>query len=189
MDWQAAVALFSLALSTLTVYLAFKGRSDPYKEKVYSKQLDVYGELAKGLTEFSFDLVPTLAEHDFHLDDDSKRLLEQQTEEFLRKYLNWSLFLPMQVSSAVLDFVSTTSAALASREDLRAFPRQDIAKKVADADNPLGAVIDAWMNVFYTANICLGIEPLSQETASLARDMPWAIIQARLERSSFRRRS
>lgn len=172
MDWGSLIIGFGgLVVAGLSVYLLYKARASPYREKLYSKQLERYAEVVDALSEFyetaqSFIIKAHITAQGCRLDDNTRPALRLKTidkhQAFARKYQKCAIFLPREMNDALSAFLKLFNGISAPPEVAQQYP-----KEIVNAYDPGGLLGDAYTKVIEAARKGLGTEPLSQETLKL----------------------
>lgn len=167
MDWKLFVIQFGvLVVAGLSIYLSFKSRTSPYREMLYSKQLEGFAEVVGLLTEFYVTAQSFIAAKGCQLDDNTRPKLRLQTIDknlaFHRGYQKWAIFLPKEMNDRLLAFVELFNGISALPEVAHQYP-----KEIVYANDPGGLLGDAYTKVVEAARKGLGTEPLSRETLKL----------------------
>ena len=114
MDWGSfIIGIGGIVIAGLSVYLSYKAKIHPYREMLYSKQLEGYTEVIDALNSFFSDMYPFANKE---LPD--KELLELREKAlksmvaFNSKYQRWSVFFPEKADKAFSDFVLLSETVL-----------------------------------------------------------------------------
>lgn len=165
------IGLGGLAVAGLSVYLSYKARTSPYREMLYSRQLEGCAEVVDALTKLFVAMTSSIMDQGWPLDESARREVNSATAEefstFYRVHQKWGIFLPREMSDAVSAFSSLLAKLLASPGLRQAFPTL-----MVETSDPVGLLADAYATVVKAARKSLGTEPLSQETLDLFRKMP-----------------
>ena len=172
MDWGSFIIGFGgLAVAGLSVYLSYKARTSPYREMLYSRQLEGYAEVIDALTRFYVTAQSSLAAQGFRLDDKTRPILRAETMDehvaFYHKHQKWAIFLPREMNDALSAFINTFNAISAPPKVAQLYPRE-----MVNANDPGGLLGHAYSRVVEAARKGLGTEPLSQETLKLIGKIP-----------------
>ncbi len=155
-----------LVVASLSIYLSYKARTSPYREMLYSKQLEGYTEVVYTLTDFYIAAQSFIAAHGHRLDDSTRPMLRLQTinknQVFHYKHQKWAIFLPKEMNDRLSAFVKLFNGVSAPPEAVQQYP-----KEIVNASDPGGLLGDAFIKVIETVRKGLGTEPLSQETLKL----------------------
>ena len=172
MEWGSfIIGLGGIAVAGLSVYLSYKARTSPFREILYSRQLEGYAEVVDALTDFYNAAQSFIAAHGYQLTNNTRPTLRLKTLDknraFHRKYQKWALYFPKQMRSALYDFIKMFNGISAPPE-----VAQQYSKEKVYVDDPGRLLGDAYTKVIEVARKRLGTEPLSQETLELIRKIP-----------------
>jgi hypothetical protein len=147
-------------VAALSLYLGYRARTAPYRERLYERRLDAYGEIVRTLGELHDEVQVVLRKGETGpLDVTTFRLRTRKpAEAFLQSYRLWRVFLTRRINGPITDYVETFGD-LASNSPAE-----------ADARSQLDG---AFERVAEAANNELGVDVLSLETSALfGRDEP-----------------
>jgi len=173
MDWEAfVIGLGGLIVAGLSVYLSYKSRISPYREMLYSKQLEGYAEVVYALSDFyTATLAFITVQKNCRLDDNTRfelrRITVNENQALYRKQQKWAIFLPKEMSDRLSDFVKLFNGISAFPEVAYQYP-----KEIVYANDPGLLLANAYTKVIEAARKGLGTEPLSQETLRLFGEVP-----------------
>jgi hypothetical protein len=155
-----------LVVAGLSVYLSYKAKTSPYREVLYSKQLDGYAEVVDALTDFYIAAQSFIAAQGCRLDNNSRPTLRLQTMDkaqvFHHKHQKWAIFLPKEMNEKLSAFVKLFNGISAPAEVAKQYPSE-----IVYANDPGGLLGNAYIKVIESARKSLGTEALSQETLKL----------------------
>ncbi|MGB3346631.1 MAG: hypothetical protein WBA71_05230 [Candidatus Humimicrobiia bacterium] len=107
MDWIQIISLMgSFIIAGMTIYFNYKARTSPYREALYSKQLEGYVELANAIIEATREGIRCLSAGGSKTKK-GKVLYSQITGKITNihfEYSKWAILLPREISSLVINF-------------------------------------------------------------------------------------
>ena len=146
----------SFFISGMYIFLAHKARTEPYRQTLYSKQLEGYTETFKALTDFAMDATSFISEKGLK-GDKMRSKLRLKTKDsrinFIDKHQKWFVFLPSEVNRSLTNF-------------LRIFNEISFYPEYEDK-NPENLLKEAYYDVILATSKNIGIERLSKETIDL----------------------
>lgn len=172
MDWGSVViGVGGLVVAGLSVYLSYRSRTSPYREMIYSKQVEGYAEVMDALTTFYNAVQFFIARQGGRLSEDARLALRSQTAElndaYHRKHQKWAVFFPEKMNDSLSAFWMLFNGISAPPE-----VAQQYSADTAHANDPGGLLGDAYTKVFQAAREGLGTEPLSEETLKIIGKIP-----------------
>ena len=173
MDWGAFLIGFGgLIVAGLSIYLTYKSRISPYRELLYSKQVEGYAEVVYALTDFHTAAIAFItAQKGCRLDDNTRVELRRYTidknQTFHLKLQKWAIFLTKEMSDTLSAFIKLFNGISAPPDVAHQYQ-----KEIVYATDPVALLMNAYTEVLEVARKSLGTEPLSQETLELFGKVP-----------------
>jgi hypothetical protein len=165
------IGLGGLVVAALTIYLSYKARTSPYREMLYSRQLEGYADVVGALTEFYIAGLNFIVRQGHRLGDDTRPKLRLATLgvslAFHSKHQKWAIFLPKDMNEALGRFVQLFNAVSAHPQAAHQYPSE-----IVYANDPGGLLAEAYAKVVAAARKGLGTEPLSEETLRIIGQVP-----------------
>jgi len=167
MNWSSLTNIIftfiNLIFIGINAYLTYKVKTLPFREMLYSKQLDGYSEVIETLTDFYIDAQRFIVSHGFKLNDKTRPELKKQTMDkgniHIEKHKKWAIFLPKELSNKLHNYIDLFNGISANKDPLSKYQ-----KNIVYAEDPGKLLSDAYLKVFNTARKFLGTESLSKET-------------------------
>jgi len=155
MDWIQIISLMgSYIIAGMTIYLNYKARTSPYREALYSKQLDIYIELVDTLFDF-YSSIEDLIEAKSNKEDERVELLQKEAMEkgidFAFKYKKGMAVIPLNIDEPILKLINEIDNVLSSPFKI------DKGKELRDSSKKV------FQNIYDT----IGTKQLSIETLKL----------------------
>ena len=109
------IALGSLILTGISIYFAYKARTAPYREVLYSKQLNIYTELADILFDF-YSNIDNLIKAKSNKEGERVELLRKEAKEkevnFVLKYKKGMPVIPLKIWEPILELIEEANNTL-----------------------------------------------------------------------------
>jgi hypothetical protein len=160
---SSLVGLGGLLVAAWSLYLSYKSRTSPYREMLYSRQLEGYKELIDKVVDVFDAAGAFLAEHGWRLDDATRlefaKGVDAQVNSLYLEQQRHVVFMPKRVIDEISRFLNVLLALSASKEKAAKYPRE-----IVYADDHGKVLQEAFEKVIEAARAGLGTEPLSQET-------------------------
>jgi len=146
--------LGGFVIAGISIYLNYKARTSPYREVLYSKQLDIYIELADTLFDF-YSNTDDLIKAKSNKEGERVELLQKEVTEkginFALKYKKGMAVIPLKIREPILKLIDEADNALSGPFKI------DKGKELKDS------IIKAFHNIYDT----IGTKQLSIETLKL----------------------
>lgn len=179
--WSFIKEIISPLVAVISVYLVYKAGISPYREALYSKQIDIYSELAKAINDLYWQVSKFFPlSKDVELNDKLRSKILSKTEDsrktFKKKFMEWYVFLPPKVIESILKFIYTFQSIMLYplMKDKILYDRFRLAFPdyiVNTTKDPMGLIEEAFKNIYITFSKNLGTKELSLETLRMIRKM------------------
>jgi len=143
-------------INGMGIYLNYKTRTGPYRQTLYSKQLEGYTEIIKAITDFHMDaqsFIPAKGLKGNKMRIELRLKTKDSRTTFIDKHQKWAVFLPLKVNRALTNY-------------LRIFNEISFFTKYEDK-YPKKLLKEAYRNVFFATQENIGVARLSKETIDL----------------------
>jgi hypothetical protein len=170
MDLESFMISFSsLVIAGLSVYLAYRARTQPYRERIYSKQVEGYSDVIVALTNFYLAALSFISiQPNGRLNDSTRPTLRANTNELNRafhsKWQHWFLLLPKEVNDSLSAFIQLFNG-ISAHPDFA----DQYKKEIVSAQDPGGLLSDAYEKVVNECRKFMGTDRLSKETLDLIK--------------------
>lgn len=172
MNWSSLTNIIftfiNLIFIGINAYLTHEARTLPYRQLLYSKQLEGYSKVVDALTDFYVDTRLFIAANGGKVDDKKRPILSLQTKEkfviFHSRYQKWGIFLPNELNDRLCDYIELYRGISAHPNVAYKFPIDHV-----EAEDPAKLLNDAYVRIFFTAREYLGTEYLSKKAHKLFR--------------------
>lgn len=157
MDWIPIISLIgSFIIAGMGIYLTYKARTEPYRQTLYSKQLEGYTEIIKALNDFYMDSLSFIPAKG--LKGDKMRIkLRLKTKDsrttFIDKQQKWFVFLPMEMNRSLSNYLHIFNEISFNQEYEDKYPEK--------------LLRGAYMNVLIATSKNIGMRRLTEETIDL----------------------
>lgn len=166
--WSLIKEIISPLVAVISIYLLYKSRISPYREMLYSKQVEGYSEIINLLNDLYYNSQVFIGLHGPKLNDGTRLKLREKTEDqsiaFHYVYQKWAIFLPEELYKKIHDFFVLYSGISAPKEAASKYK-----KEIVYAKDPAKLLGNKYFKVFNTFRKFLGTEPLSQEALKLIK--------------------
>ncbi len=170
MDWQSIINNVAIPINILfigiNVYLTYKARTLPYRQMIYSKQLEGFSEVIVALTDFYDATQYYIVTYGFKLNDKTRVELREKTMRkgvnFSKKHMKWAIFLPKELRDRLSDYTRLFNGISAPPSVASQY-----SENIVYADDPGGLLGEEYKKVFDTVIKYLGTEYISKETLEM----------------------
>lgn len=170
MDWQSVINTIAIPINIIlicvNVYLTYKARTLPYRQMIYSKQLEGFSEVIDTLSDFYVTAAIFIEAHDNKLNDETRVELINKTKKeataFTKSCQKWMVYIPIKLEESLCDYLELFIGISA--------PSNIASKCLKDhvyAEDPKGLLYEEYLKIINTARTFLGTELLSRETLDL----------------------
>lgn len=156
MDWLPIISTLGFfIIAVISIYLNYKTRTEPYRQTLYSKQLEGYTEIIKAFIDFHIDAESSIPAKG--LKGDKMRIkLRLKTKDsrttFIDKHQKWFVFLPLEVNKSILNYLDIF-------KEISFYPEHE--------DKYPEKLREAYTNVLIETSKNIGMARLSKETIDL----------------------
>ncbi|MBA7698404.1 hypothetical protein ES703_107081 [subsurface metagenome] len=161
MDWLSIISLIGgFIMFGVGIYLTFKARTEPYRQTLYSKQLDGYVEIVNALIDVYKTAHGVFFAKGLKLGKEAESELSSivmnKYSAFDHKHKKWVVVLPKEMNVLFANF------------------RKDLEKilNLPFKNNPGKLFRDVYIEIIAKTRKAIGTEPLSEETLKLITKVP-----------------
>jgi len=170
MDWKSTIntiaVYINIILICVNVYLTYKARTLPYRQMIYSKQLEGFSEVIDTLSDFYVTAAIFIGDHGNKLNDETRVELRNKTKNeataFNKSCQKWMVYLPIKLEESLCDYFELFIGISAPTNVASKYPKDHVY-----AEDPRGLLYEAYLKIINTARIFIGTELLSRETLDL----------------------
>jgi hypothetical protein len=160
--WASAVtSLGALAVAALSLYLAYRGRLSPYREKIYDRQLDAASEVAQALGKLHDQIQGIVSTGGIEGPESNLQVMTTDARtEFFKAYRRWNVILTKPVTDAIADYVQSlaeVSDQLYSRPGAENLKAGEVTSRLAES----------YSHVLRAARQSIHVEELTSDTVRL----------------------
>lgn len=138
MVWASAITgLGALAVAALSLYLTYRARLSPYREKIYDRQLDAASEVLLALGKLHDQIQGIISSGGIQgPESDLQVMTAEARTDFFRAYRRWNVVLPRPVTDAVANYMQSldeVSGQLHSRPAAVKLAAEEMTSKLAES--------------------------------------------------------